>query len=194
MKEVFFQFKMLFSSPRFAVSNPPSVGGSLLAGVIILLISFPLLLVGSLSSSTVSISVFPPYTLSPISAFAFAVLTQLMCICVPFFITYGVDGARSYLSNFAIIQLPGFGLALVGFLYQEIFWHLYRILPISGLTANAIYEAVLLLYPALVIVLFRYILIWKVATDIDQSPCRLFILIISHLGLSGLMWYLGGLI
>ncbi|MEZ4812128.1 MAG: hypothetical protein R2883_01320 [Caldisericia bacterium] len=194
MKKVFHQIKMLFISPREAIRIHPPIWQSILVGVFIIFASFLLLLSNSLSPSIFGITLFPSPELKLLPLFLFSLGTQIFTIFLPMFIVYGKKGISGYINNFALIQLCCFGLALIGFLYHEIFWGLYKILPFSGLTANAVFEAIFLLYPALILVLFRYILLWMIATKNDSSTLKLISLVIVHLILSGGICYLGGLL
>lgn len=194
MNKVFLQVKTLFTSPGDAIQIDPPFWASILSGLVIIFASFLLLLSNSLSPSIFGITLFPMPELNPITLTLFALGTQLIVIFLPMIIVYGKKGFDSYIKNFALIQFLCFGLALVGFLYHEVFWNLYKVLPFSGLTANAIFEATLLLYPALILVIFRYILLWMIATKNDSSTFKLVSFVLLHLIFSGVIWYLGGLL
>ncbi len=194
MRESFRQIKLLFSSAVSAIDNPPPPWQSLFVGGMMLVVSFLLLLSNSLSPNILSISIFPAPKLPPVELFLFTISTQIVCVGLPMLLVFGRKGIRTYIDNFALIQLSGLGLALVGFFYNEIFWNLYKLLPLRGLTANAVYEATLLLYPALILVLFRYILLWMISTKLNTSTVKMMMLVASHLVLSALVWIIGGLI
>lgn len=189
------QAKLLLYDAKKAVNLDIGYLSSVGFGFLILGITFLLLLSNSLSPDIVSISLFPTTkTFSFSLRFFAAVVTQLAGVGLPLLIVYGKKGIQAYAKNFALIQFLGLLLALVGFLFFEVFWALYKILPITGLTANAAYEAALLLYPSLVIVVFRYILVWIVATSVDESPTKLVLTTVLHLILCFGIWYVGGLI
>jgi len=194
MRKIIEQMSLLFSNPSLAVKVEPEIWPSILSSIVFWVLSLLLFLQNSLSPEVYSVNIFQGPGIKDVPLkLAISILTQLIVVGLPFAILCK-KGIMAYLSNLALIQFLCFGLALVGFLYSSVFWPLYKILPISGLTAKAGFDAVFLLYPALVLVVFRYVMLWMIATKAGASSRMIVLMCIIHLALSASVWLLGGVL
>lgn len=195
MRAVLDQLRLLFVKPSQAVDSHPSIIGSASWTVILLLATFMLLFKNALSPSIVSVS--PVQLFSGdrlLESFLANISAQFLLICIPFAIVLGADGFRKLLANLAILQVPALIMAVFGFLYEIAFWPLYKALPISGLQAKAAFDALFLLYPALLMLFYRYVIIWIVAVKAGANGKKVFLLIAIHVVLCVCLYFLGGLI
>ncbi len=195
MTKVLSQLKTALSNPQKSLDNTPGTTESIIASIILLALSALLLIQNTLSLDILSCS----FLLGPVKAgffakLGFALLTQIVTTSIPFFVVAGKSGFRLYISNLALIQFIGLLIVLVGFLFGAVFWQLYKVLPISGLTIKAIFEAIFLLYPVLVLIVFRYILLWMLALRTGASPAKITLMAAIYVLLCFGMWFLGGLI
>lgn len=195
MSKFFSQLKLLLVKPSRAVEDPPWASTSLLWFFIILAVTFVLLLKNSFNTSIVSVS---PIQLvigtGRLEMFLANVSVQLIVLCVPFAVVLGMDGLRKLLANLALLQIPGLVIAMFGFLYETAFWPLYKVLPLSGLEAKAAFDACFLLYPALLMTVYRYVLIWIVAVKSGASAAKVSLMTAIHLVLCLLLYLAGGVL
>ncbi len=195
MKAVLDQLKLLFVKPSQAVDSNPSIIGSVSWTAILLFATFLLLFKNALNPSIVSVSPVQLFTSDKIlESFLANVSAQFLLLCIPFAIVLGADGFRKLLSNLAILQVPALIMAVFGFLYEMAFWPLYKSLPISGLQAKAAFDAIFLLYPALLMLFYRYVIIWIVAVKAGANGNKVFLMILIHAALCACLYFLGGLI
>lgn len=195
MSTFLFQLRLLFVKPSQAVEENPSAVTSLLWFCIILLTTFVLLFKNSFNTSIVSVS---PIQLvigtGKLEMFLANVSVQLIVLCVPFAIVLGMDGLKKLVSNLALLQIPGLIIAIFGFVYEIALWPLYKKLPISGLEAKAAFDAVFLLYPALLMMVYRYVLIWIVAIKSGANGGKVSLMVAIHLTLCLLLYLAGGVL
>lgn len=195
MNQVFLQLKLLFSEPSKAVDNHPTALTSLVWSGIIWLITFALLIKNSLNPSIVSVSPVQVFLgTGRLESFLANLAVQVIIICVPFAIVLGTEGLKKLISNLAIMQIPALVMALFGFLYEVAFWPLYKALPVSGLQAKAAFDAVFLLYPCLLMLVYRYVLIWIVAVKAGANGKKVFLLVTIHLLLCTVLYFVGGVL
>lgn len=195
MRAVLDQLRLLFVKPSQAVDSHPSIIGSVSWTVILLLTTFMLLFKNALNPSIVSVS--PVQLFSGdrlLESFLANISAQFLLLCIPFAIVLGADGFRKLLANLAILQVPALIMAVFGFLYEIAFWPLYKALPLSGLQAKAAFDALFLLYPALLMLFYRYVIIWIVAVKAGANGKKVFLLIAIHVVLCVSLYFLGGLI
>ncbi len=193
MKAVFDQFKLVFANPTQAVDSHPTVMQSIAWTVVILGATFLLLLKNALNPSIVSVSPIQLFSSGKLlESFLANVSVQFVLLCIPFTVVLGAEGFGRLLSNLAILQVPALVMALLGFLYEIAFWPLYKSLPISGLQAKAAFDAMFLLYPALLMLFYRYVIIWIVAVKSGASGRKVFLMILIHLALCIGLYFLGG--
>ncbi|MBP7733271.1 MAG: hypothetical protein KA140_05885 [Caldisericia bacterium] len=189
------QLKLLFSKPSQAVDDPPSATTSLLWFCVILLATFALLFKNTFNTSIVSVSpVQLVIGIGRLEMFLANVSVQLIVLCVPFAIVLGMDGLKKLVSNLALLQIPGLVIAIFGFVYEIVLWPLYKKLPVSGLEAKAAFDAVFLLYPALLMMVYRYVLIWIVAIKSGASGAKVSLMVAIHLVLCLLLYLAGGVL
>jgi hypothetical protein len=161
--------------------------------VVILGATFLLLLKNALNPSIVSVSPIQLFATGRLlESFLANVSVQFVLLCVPFAVVLGAEGFRRILSNLAILQVPALVMAIFGFLYEIAFWPLYKSLPISGLQAKAAFDAMFLLYPALLMLFYRYVIIWIVAVKSGANGRKVFWMILIHLALCIGLYFLGG--
>lgn len=187
------QLKLLFIKPSQAIEENPPATASLVWSFIILAATFMLLLKNSFNTSIVSVSpVQLVISTARLEMFLANVSAQLIVLCVPFAIVLGMDGLRKLLNNLALLQIPGLVVSVFGFLYEVAFWPLYKILPLSGLEAKAAFDACFLLYPALLMMVYRYVLIWIVAVKSGANGAKVSLMVVIHLVLCLLLFLAGG--
>jgi hypothetical protein len=195
MRTAIKQFGMVFTSPSQAVDSHPAILVSLLWSCLVLCATFALLLINSLNTSIISLS---PVQLfvggGRLESFLANFAVQMIVLCIPFAIVLGMDGIKKLLANLAIIEVPGLVMALFGFLYETVFWHLYKLLPVSGLGAKAAFDAFFLLYPALLMLVYRYVLIWIVAVKAGADGRKIFLMTAIYLVLCVGLYVLGGVL
>jgi hypothetical protein len=193
MSKFIYQIRLLFAKPSQAVDEHPSSAVSLLWFCLILCATFGLLLKNSFNTSIVSVS---PIQLvigtGRLDMFLANVSVQLIVLCVPFAIVLGMEGLKKLLTNLALLQIPGLVIAIFGFLYEIVFWPLYKKLPISGLEAKAAFDACFLLYPALLMTVYRYVLVWIVAVKSGATAAKVTLMVAIHLVLCLLLYLAGG--
>ena len=189
MRRLIQKIKFLFSSVETAVDVEMSIVDNIVYSVIILLVSAFLLLKNSLSSDIIGISIFPfPQSLSFYARFGLAFLVQTFALFLPFTIVLGKRGLMTLLKNLALIQFINLVIILTGFIFESVFWPLYKILPISGLAAQSIFDAVFLLYPVLILVIFRYIFFWILALKSEASAAKVFFTTLLYCAVCAGLW------
>jgi len=194
MRKIFDQFSLLFTNPSLAIEIKPVFLPLVTSLIAFWVFSLLLFFQNSLKPDLFSISVFPGLVIKQLPLkLIFSIVTQFIVVGIPFLVL-GKKGISAYFSNLALIQFLCFGLAVIGFLYSSVFWPLYKVLPISGLTAKAVFEAIFLLYPALILVIFRYVMLWMIATKSGASSKMVILMCILHLVLSAGVWFLGGVL
>lgn len=192
MKHALEKIKLVFSETDKSIELKISFVESFIFSAVLIVLSMLFLIDNPLSPDVLSLNILPfhgkfnIYTKTLIS-----VLIQLIVIFIPFSIVLGKKGVILLSRNVVLIQFINFLIVLIGFVYESAFWPLYKLLPISGLTAQSVFDAIFLLYPLLIMIIFRYILIWMLAIKSGASTSKTILLVITHSVICVAVWLIG---
>jgi len=189
------QARTAFTDLTSAISSSPSIGESIVITLLLQIFCVVLLVQNALGPDATSVSPFPsPVAFSSPVRVAFSFLVQILSILLPVLVFLGKKGLLLFAENLALINFIGFCACVIGLIYQSVFWPMYKLLPLTGILAKAIYESVFLIYPVLVLFIFRYVLLWMLAKKTGASTSQIFLLAGSYLLIAAVMSFVGGLI
>lgn len=195
MKHALSKIKLVFLETDKSIDLPISFAESFLTSIMLIVLSMLFLINNPLSPDVLSLNILPFHGKFDIySRTAISILIQLIVIFVPFFVVLGKKGILSLSKNIVLIQFINFIIVLIGFVYESAFWPLYKLLPISGLTAQSVFDAIFLLYPLLIMIIFRYILLWMIAIKSGTNASKTIFLVIIHFVISVVVWLIGGML
>lgn len=192
MKNALNKIKLVLLEADKSIDIPISFSESFLTSVMLIILSMLFLINNPLSPDVLSLNILPfhgkfnIYTKTLIS-----ILIQLVVVFIPFFFILGKKGILLLSKNIVMIQFINFIIVLIGFVYESVFWPLYKLLPISGLTAQSVFDAIFLLYPLLIMIIFRYILIWMLAIKSGASTSKTILLVVIHFVICVVVWLIG---
>lgn len=192
MKNALNKIKLVLLEADKSIDIPISFSESFLTSVMLIILSMLFLINNPLSPDVLSLNILPfhgkynIYTKTLVS-----ILIQLVVVFIPFFVVLGKKGILLLSKNIVMIQFINFIIVLIGFVYESAFWPLYKLLPISGLTAQSVFDAIFLLYPLLIMIIFRYILIWMLAIKSGASTSKTILLVVIHFVICVVVWLIG---
>ncbi len=192
MKHALDKIKLVFSETDKSIDLPISLIENIAATAILIALSMLFLTNNPLSPDVLSVNMLPFHgKLSIYSKTALSILIQFIVIFFPFIIVLGKKGTVLLSKNIILIQFINLVIVLIGFVYESAFWPLYKLLPISGLTAQSVFDAIFLLYPLLIMIIFRYILLWMIAVKSGTTTSKTILLVITHSALCIIVWLIG---
>lgn len=187
------KLKLIFTETEKSIELPIQNSQNIIGSIILIILSLLFLLNNPLSPDVLSLSIFPLqgkfniYTKTIIS-----LLVQFIVIAIPFLVVFGKKGIQIWQKNIILIQLVNLIIVLIGFLYESAFWPLYKMLPIAGLTAQSIFDSIFLLYPLLIMMIFRYMILWIMAIKSGATSIKTIFLVIAHLTICIAVWIAWG--
>jgi hypothetical protein len=195
MRDTLNKIRLVFSETDKSIDLPIKSLENILASAIFIALSMLFLINNPLSPDVLSLNMLPfHWKLDIYSRVIISVLTQFLVIFIPFFVVLGKKGIILMSRNIVLIQFINFIIVLIGFIYESAFWPLYKLLPISGLTAQSVFDAIFLLYPLLIMIIFRYILLWMIAIKSGTTSTKTILLILIHSAICFGVWLIGGIL
>lgn len=192
MKHALDKIKLAFSETDKSIDLPISLIENIAATAILIALSMLFLTNNPLSPDVLSVNMLPFHgKLSIYTKTALSILIQFIVIFFPFIIVLGKKGTVLLSKNIILIQFINLVIVLIGFVYESAFWPLYKLLPISGLTAQSVFDAIFLLYPLLIMIIFRYILLWMIAVKSGTTTSKTILLVVTHSVLCIIVWLIG---